>query len=372
MSLEPAPSGSSRARRLVLVSHRAVNDHADLERIARSIERDASDLRVSVLRDKPHWLRRARIAWQPTLVYSAKALRRLRPLRGAVLQGSRQSDRGDGAARARGHSGAALAAGHPRGATARCHRLWSLRGDEAGPRRVRRRRAHRAQRKGALPRSFHAPGDSRATLDRAAVRPYGQLADCAARADLVRHTALRHSHAGGRSRAPIRHAADFGSGGRSIVASHVGCSIEFCHNADILALAERAARVFPDIPLLGVDILRDADSGQLHVVEVNSRGGCWGFSSRKATAMQQILGRPFESQFDAFARAPRVLIEETRLDATARSAPPRARSSPARAAPDRGARACASPCRRCAASHGPPARPATPPGSRTRPPPGDA
>lgn len=75
----------------MLVSHRAVNDHADLERIARSIERDASDLRVSVLRDKPHWLRRARIAWQPTLVYSAKALRRLRPLRGAVLQGSRQS-----------------------------------------------------------------------------------------------------------------------------------------------------------------------------------------------------------------------------------------------------------------------------------------
>lgn len=171
------------------------------------------------------------------------------------------------------------------------------------------RRAHRAQREGAFSRSFHAPGDSRATLDRAAVRPYGQLADRAARADLVRHTALRHSHRRG---APIRHAADFTSGGRSIVASHVGCSIEFCHDADILALAERAARVFPDIPLLGVDILRDADSGQLHVVEVNSRGGCWGFSSRKATAMQQILGRPFESQFDAFARAARGLIEETR------------------------------------------------------------
>jgi glutathione synthase/RimK-type ligase-like ATP-grasp enzyme len=97
------------------------------------------------------------------------------------------------------------------------------------------------------------------------------------------------------------------------VASHVGCTLEFCYDADILALAERTARAFPEIPLLGIDILRDAESGALHVIEVNSSGQCWGFSSGLGNSMQGRLGQRYESQFDAFARAARVLIEQTRL-----------------------------------------------------------
>ena len=297
----------------MLVSHRAVNDHPDLERIARSIERDAPDLRVSVLRDKPHWLRRARMALRPTLVYSATALRRLRPLRGAVIQGSRQSKieemeqlerAGISVPRWRPVTRAApppdvtdfgpyVVMKPDRGGCGADVRI--VRSEKVRFLDPSTRRATRAQR--WIAQQYVHTG-SWPTAQRVLTLCGTPLYAIRTRAD--------------RSRAPIRHAADFASGGRSIVASHVGCSIEFCHDADILALAERAARVFPDIPLLGVDILRDADSGQLHVVEVNSRGGCWGFSSRKATAMQQILGRPFESQFDAFARAARVLIEETR------------------------------------------------------------
>jgi hypothetical protein len=114
------------------------------------------------------------------------------------------------------------------------------------------------------------------------------------------------------ARAPIRHAADFNEGGRNIVASAVGCSIEFCHDADILELAQRAAGAFPQIPLLGVDVLRDAASGALCVIEVNSSGRCWGFSSKRGRAMQERLGRRYESQFDGLARAARVLVEQTR------------------------------------------------------------
>jgi hypothetical protein len=299
--------------RLVLVSHRGSKDHADLERIGRRIECDASDVQVSVVQDKPHWLLRARMAWRPTLVYSAKALRRLRPLRGAVLEGSRQSKveemeqlevAGIPVPRWRlvtrdapppdvAEFGPYVVMKPDRGgcgADVRIMRSEKVRFLDFSTRRATRAKHWIAQE--------YIHTGSWPTAQRVLTLCGTPLYAIRTRAD--------------GSRAPIRHAADFGGGGRSIVASHIGCRIEFCDDADVLALAERAARAFPDIPLLGVDILRDADSGRLHVVEVNSRGGCWGFSSRKATAMQQILGRPFESQFDAFARAARVLIEETR------------------------------------------------------------
>ena len=118
---------------------------------------------------------------------------------------------------------------------------------------------------------------------------------------------------GDRGKAPLRSATDFASGGgRSIVASHIGCSFRFCDDPDVLELAERAHRAFEDIPLLGIDILRDAVSGKLYVVEVNSSGNVWTFSSERGLAVQERLGRPYESQFDAMARAARVLAEQTR------------------------------------------------------------
>ena len=311
MSAEPTTS--SRVRRLVLVSHRSSCDHSDLEAIARSIERTAPDLRVSVVRDEPHWLLRVRLAWHPTLVYSAKALRRLRPLRGAVLQGARHSKIEEMEVLERAgipvppwravtreapppdvtDFGPYVVMKPDRGgcgADVRIMRSEKVRFLDASTRRASRAQRWIAQR--------YVHTGSWPTAHRV-------LTLCGTPLYAIRTQSDR-------SRAPIRHATDFASGGRSIVASHVGCSIEFCSDADILALAEKAAGAFPDTPLLGVDILRDADGGQLQVIEVNSRGGCWGFSSRKGAAMQERLGARFETQFDAFSRAARVLAEETR------------------------------------------------------------
>ena len=66
------------------------------------------------------------------------------------------------------------------------------------------------------------------------------------------------------------------------------------------------------MPLLGVDLLRDARDGRLYVAEVNSSGNVWAFSSAIGRAMQERLGASYESQFDAMARAARVLVDETR------------------------------------------------------------
>src|SRR5690606_33471416 len=53
------------------------------------------------------------------------------------------------------------------------------------------------------------------------------------------------------------------AGGSSIVASAMGCTISCVDDPAVLDLAVRAHAVFPTIPSLGVDILRDSE-GRLH------------------------------------------------------------------------------------------------------------
>jgi hypothetical protein len=297
----------------VLVSHRSLNDHGDLERIAASIRRDAPDVRVHVVRDKRHSLLRARLAFRPTLVYSASALRHLRPLRGALLQGSLQSKVEEMQALER--AGVPV----PR---------WKLVTRDAPPPDVSDFGSYVVMKP-----DHGARGADVRIVRNDRVRFLDPLTRYAA--NTSRWIVQQYVHTGrwpvaqrvltlcgtplyafrttaDSAKAPIRHAQDFADGGRSIVASHVGCSIEFCHDQDILALAQRASRVFPHIPLLGVDVLREADTGKLYVIEVNSSGRCWGFSSERGRGMQQRLGRRYESQFDGLARAARVLAEETR------------------------------------------------------------
>lgn len=95
--------------------------------------------------------------------------------------------------------------------------------------------------------------------------------------------------------------------GQSIVSSGRGCTFELCDDADVIALAERAHTAFPRIPLLGADILRDADTGRLFVIEVNSLGYTWHFSSPSGVKLQSEFGLDLSAQFDGRRRAARVL-----------------------------------------------------------------
>lgn len=51
-------------------------------------------------------------------------------------------------------------------------------------------------------------------------------------------------------------------------------------DTDVIELAESVHSAFPTIPMLGVDILRDKQSGKLWVLECNAGGHTWHFSSR--------------------------------------------------------------------------------------------
>ena len=89
-----------------------------------------------------------------------------------------------------------------------------------------------------------------------------------------------------------------------------------CNDAEIIALGERAHAAFPECPLLGVDIIRETKSGRLYVLEVNSHGAVWHFSSGLAkTAMDPTHVRELYAQFNALDRVADLLIQKTRADA---------------------------------------------------------
>jgi amino acid adenylation domain-containing protein len=114
------------------------------------------------------------------------------------------------------------------------------------------------------------------------------------------------------ARQPLTGPEDFDARGDarksvSIVSNARDSTAVFCTDEDIIALGERAARAFPDVPLLGVDVLKNALTGQLVVTEVNSIGHNWNFGPDFAAAIRVDV----ERQFDGVRRAALILAQET-------------------------------------------------------------
>lgn len=100
-----------------------------------------------------------------------------------------------------------------------------------------------------------------------------------------------------------------GIGGQSvsIVSNARDSSAEFCMDAKIISFGERAGRAFPDLPMLGIDILKDAVTGKLMVTEVNALGHNWNFTPEFFATIRVDVAR----QFDGLRKAAYVLAEET-------------------------------------------------------------
>ena len=74
---------------------------------------------------------------------------------------------------------------------------------------------------------------------------------------------------------------------------------------DVLALARRAHEAFPTVPVLGVDIVRDAATGALSVLEVNVTGGCFHLTSIAVGRIQREHGIDTRRQFGGAAAVAR-------------------------------------------------------------------
>ena len=90
-----------------------------------------------------------------------------------------------------------------------------------------------------------------------------------------------------------------------------------CIEPEMIALARRCHEAVPDVPFKGVDVVREAKTGKLNVLELNCGSATWHISSRYYDQYRNVgLSRAeMESQFGAFDRAAEVLIERTRNEA---------------------------------------------------------
>lgn len=103
-----------------------------------------------------------------------------------------------------------------------------------------------------------------------------------------------------------------GVGGAPVVSNKKTSHYTLAYDDDIIALGERAHSAFPELPLLGHDIVRDADTGELFVLESNTRGDVWLLSSGTGRSLQRANGFDLYSQFDALEVATEALIDKVR------------------------------------------------------------
>jgi len=97
---------------------------------------------------------------------------------------------------------------------------------------------------------------------------------------------------------------------------HFGRLRTVWNDPEIIALGEQAASAFPECPVLGVDVMRDAETNKLYVMEVNPTGRVWHFSS--PLAMNHFTAEhraDLYAQFGALDRIAQLLIEKTRKEA---------------------------------------------------------
>ena len=116
--------------------------------------------------------------------------------------------------------------------------------------------------------------------------------------------------------APLRGRWDFkASGGMSIVSNTMRMTAELANDSDVIALAERAHReAFFDFPVLAFDIIRDAETGAVYVLECHAQGS-WMFTSDTGVGIERANNIDFRSQFDPIEKAAQILARETVLRA---------------------------------------------------------
>src|SRR5437667_7279551 len=80
----------------------------------------------------------------------------------------------------------------------------------------------------------------------------------------------------------------------------------------VIALASAVSVRFTQIPVMGIDIIREHATGELHVLELNSSGRTWHLSSDHGLGHQRDYGLDIYGQFNALGTSTDARIEPTR------------------------------------------------------------
>lgn len=86
---------------------------------------------------------------------------------------------------------------------------------------------------------------------------------------------------------------------------------------DVMAFAATIQSAFPDIPLLGCDIVREIPGNRLYAIEVNAGGNVWHLSSPRTSGSRSITKiQSYLKTFDSYDKAALALIKATRKRAS--------------------------------------------------------
>jgi len=305
---------------LILIHQSGKQAYSDYESIVARISQQAPDIQVFIVDTrKSNWDRRKLAAGAPTLVVSPMPIKKFLPERGRVLQGfdfskSEQYER----LKANGlpvpdwlliEPGVSL---DPKdwGSYVVIKPNLSRKGAEVKIKRTGRVHYKPPQEYGRDHPAHHAPLLAQRFIYTGRWPSNYRVVTLFGRALMSWHCEAEHSFRPLESRYAFRGGAD--GGGITIVSNKMGSRYSLSAERDVITLAERAHAAFAEQPLLGTDIVRDAETGELCVLETNPRGDAWLMSSNTGNSIQTDNQIDFTSQFDALDLAANVLIDKTR------------------------------------------------------------
>jgi hypothetical protein len=301
----------------VLVAKRWMNIRGEFVRIGRYLREIAPEISVRVIADRPYHFFRPSFWIRPVMVFSPVRLRRFVSLRGRVFQGAGLSKSEECSALE------SCGIPTPRWAVLSAEEQPDLSGfgkyvvskPDRGGRgaEVKIRRASRVRWRGGR-------GTTQGhRIDKLLIQQFiytGPWPSSYRVTTLFGKALWSWKVEADRARRPLlgpdRFAEGATGGGMSIVSTGQGCRFSLNDESDVLQLAERAHAAFPDVPLLGIDIIREHSTGKLYVIEANSCGRTWHFNSPTGRAIQDQFGFELETQFDGIRKAAAILAEQTR------------------------------------------------------------
>lgn len=311
-TLPPSPLRGRRRCNLLLVANRRVNHDPEFERLARLVREIDPKVSANMIYDGPYPRRRHLWRWRPTLVFSPVGLEHFHPVRGRIVSGNSMSKSDE--IRALETAGVPV----PR---------WTL-ATEANPRpglsdfspyvvvkpdtggrgaEVKIVRKGRAKWK---PGTTSVGGDFSGLMVQDFIYT-GPWPTSYRVTTLFGQVLWSLKVEASRERPPLPSPDGFdkveGNRGVTIVSNSRGCVMSLNYDEEVIRFGESVHRAFPGIPLLGIDIVREEGTGKMYVLEVNSSGFVWHFSSPLGVRAQQEFGFRFEDQFDGIRKAAHVL-----------------------------------------------------------------
>jgi hypothetical protein len=309
-------------RHLVLVHQRVRQDVADFLAIAARVRAAAPDIEVFVVENEAlNTVTRRRAAAKPTLVFSPGPLGLFRPLRGTIRQGCQMTKLEEIEALSRGGAPVPAFAQLTEGfrpdpalfgefVLIKPSFALSSYGQGIEVMRTRDVRYRPPQDYPANHPGREGPMIVQRLIDTGPARTFYRVLTLFGRVLIASRQDSTVVLPDISACAEPSHYAikpDFNLGGR----------LSFTHEPEILAFASRHSAAMAEIPLQGMDIVRDAGSGDLYVLEINPGGNTWTFSRPQAAQARVHFGvDDLSLEFDSWRVAAEALIDRTRAEAT--------------------------------------------------------